>query len=79
MADAEDLKSVCRAAKRKIPLDRLCIVCYYTCQVRVGAFFDCGSFSAAFPFFGAENVGQTLEPHRPAGTFAPARWQNLLR
>ncbi len=70
---------VCRAAKgasqpRKIPLDRLCMVCYYTCQVRVRTFFDCGSFSAAFPFFGAENVGQSLEPHRPAGTFAPARW-----
>ncbi len=69
---------VCRAAKgasqpRKIPLDRLCMVCYYTCQVRVRTFFDCGSFSAAFPFFGAENVGQiplesTLTENKGRGT-----------
>src|SRR5260370_37174282 len=62
---------VCRAAKRapqprKIPLDRLYIMCYYTCQVRVRTFFHCGRFSAAFPLCGAGSVGQSLELLRPA-------------
>src|SRR5260370_32473151 len=62
--------TVCTAAKtatqpRTIPLDPLYIMCYYTCQVRARTFFHSARFSAAFPFFGAANLVQTLEPHRP--------------
>src|SRR5260370_17523169 len=68
--------TVCRAAKRapqprKIPLDRLYIMCYYTCQVRVRTFFHSGSLPPPFPFFGSESVVSTLDPHLPPPTFPP--------
>jgi len=35
---------------RKVHLDQLCLMWYYTWQESVRDFFDCGSFSAVFLF-----------------------------